>query len=299
MTPPKKLLITGATGFVGQFLVPYLEERGYDLTLPGRAEIGTIDGETDWHPHLQNVDAVIHLAGRAHVMQETHGNPIDLYREVNRDGTANLARQAQEAGVSRFVFMSSVKVMGERSDRPLTARDKPAPCDPYGVSKAEAETALAEFRDRMDVVCLRPPLVYGPGVKGNFLTLLKTIRKGLPLPLGAVHNRRSMIYAGNLASAVEQALSCPAGVYFPSDGTDLSTTGLIHLIGDSMGKKPFLLPVPVPFLKLAGRVTGRQAMIQRLTDDLQVDGALPSWQPPYVPQEGVASTVNWFLKHQS
>lgn len=296
MSAPKRLLITGATGFVGQCLVPYLQDRGYDLRLVGRREVGDFDGNTDWSMHLNGVDAVIHLAGRAHVMQETQANPIDIYRQVNRDGTLRLARQAQDAGIGRFVFMSSVKVMGERSGHPLSGRDTPAPCDPYGISKHEAEIALADLGSAMDVVSLRPPMVYGPGVKGNFLTLLKAVRKGLPLPLGAVHNKRSMIYVGNLAAAVEAALTCPAGSYLPSDGQDLSTAGLIRLIADSMGKKPCLPPVPIACLRLAGRLTGRSGMIQRLTDSLQVDGKIPGWQPPYTPQQGIADTVNWYLR---
>lgn len=290
MTIPKRLLITGATGFVGQSLVPYLRDKGYDLHLVGRAEIGAIDGQTDWQKHLPGIDAVIHLAGRAHVMQETHANPIDLYRRVNRDGTVNLAKQAQAAGVDRFVFMSSVKVMGERSDHALTSEDRPAPVDPYGISKLEAEDALDQLAQSMDVVSLRPPLVYGPGVKGNFQTLLKIVDKGLPLPLGAIRNRRSLIYVGNLASAIEAALTCPPGRYLPSDSHDLSTTELIRLIADCMGRKLLLAPVPPALLQIAGR----SAMIQRLVDSLTVDGRIPGWQPPHPPKEGIAATVNWF-----
>lgn len=294
MSPPTTLLVTGATGFVGRHLLPFLQDRGYAVRPVGREQIGSICETTDWRPFLNGVDAVIHLAGRAHVMRETEINQLDIYRKVNRDGTIALARQAREAGVGRFVFMSSVKVMGECSGRPLTMQDQPAPCDPYGVSKAEAEEALTNVCGPMQVVSLRPPLVYGPHVKGNFLTLLKIVEKGWPLPLGAVRNRRSMIYIGNLAAAIEAALTCAPGHYLPSDGVDLSTADLIRAIGAAMNKQPKLIPVPVPLLHLAGLMTGKSAMVQRLSESLTVDGHIPGWKPPFSINEGLSDTVQWF-----
>ena len=231
----RKILVTGGTGFVGQNLIPALAALGHTVISPSRADLGSIDGNTDWSAYLDDIDTVIHLAGRAHVMKESAANPIDLYRAVNLHGTDNLARQAADASVRRFIFISSVKVMGEASSRPLSAADTPAPVDPYGVSKAEAEEALLKYAGRLEIVSLRPPLVYGPGVKGNFIALLKLTARGYPLPLGAIRNRRSMIYVKNLVSAIIHSINCETGTYLPSDGQDLSTPDLFRLAGKGYG----------------------------------------------------------------
>ncbi|WP_115937404.1 NAD-dependent epimerase/dehydratase family protein [Aestuariispira insulae] len=293
-----KVLLTGSTGFVGKHLVPDLQAAGYTVIQPTRVEIGEIDGNTDWHPYLDDIDTVIHLANRAHVMNETSENPIDIYREVNLHGTENLARQAAEKGARRFIYLSSVKTMGEESQHPLSADDELAPCDPYGVSKAEAEEALLRYAGRMEIVILRPPLVYGPQVKGNFIALLRLLTRGLPLPVGAIKNRRSMIYVKNLTHAISHAIHCLPGIYLPSDQHDLSTPELFRLTAKALGYPARLLPVPVAALKMAGRLSGRSNMIQRLTESLTVDGKIPGWMPIYSPEEGLKETADWYRGHR-
>jgi nucleoside-diphosphate-sugar epimerase len=177
-----KVLVTGASGFVGQALLTRLELAGHGVSAITRSEIGDIDGKADWRPHLADIDAIVHLAARVHVMQDTADAPLSLYRTVNTEGTIRLAEAAREMKVHRFVFVSSIKVNGDRSDRHLTAQDPAAPQDPYAISKWEAEQALAGMSSDLDVVTLRPPLVYGPHVKGNFRRLIQIIDKGIPLP---------------------------------------------------------------------------------------------------------------------
>lgn len=293
-----KILLTGATGFIGTLLVPYLKEQGYSVTAPPRTTTGNIGPNTDWTQHLKDVDTVIHLAGRAHIMQEEAKDPLSLYRDVNSLGTAQLARQAEEAGVKRFIFASSVKVMGDRSNHPLAvAIDDPAPGDPYGQSKLEGENALCRIATKMDVVILRLPLTYGPGVKGNFINLLTLLQKSLPLPFGAIHNKRSMIYSGNLLSAIETSLTIKPGTYFPSDQDDLSTSRLVRILAAALDCPVVLLPVPVFILRLIGIMAGKRAMIQRLTDSLCIDGVMGGWIAPFSAKEGLTSTAKWFKKN--
>jgi len=291
----KTILVTGATGFIGQQLVPYLQNKGHRVIAPTRDEIGDIGPNTDWTSQLKGIDTVIHLAGRAHVMREDATDPLSLYRTVNSLGTATLAEQAQKRGVKRFIFASSVKVMGESSEHPLSAAlDTPAPSDPYGQSKLEGEDALKQIAKDMQIVILRLPLVYGPGVKGNFINLLKLLQKNIPLPFGAIHNKRSMIYAANLISAIDASLTVKAGIYFPSDQDDLSTPDLIRILTSALNFSPKLLPIPPIILRLIGLLTGKGAMIQRLTGSLRVDGKVGDWVPPYSAKEGLISIANWF-----
>ncbi|MES9862602.1 MAG: SDR family oxidoreductase [Candidatus Thiodiazotropha sp. LLP2] len=296
----KRVLVTGATGFVGVQLCPFLVSKGYevragvrekqaDWTICEQVALGDISADTDWSKALDAVDAVIHLAGRAHVMRESTEDPLLLFRQVNVEGSRGLARQAAEAGVRRLIYLSSIKVNGERSDdHPLTADDPAAPEDAYGQSKWEAEQALNQVAAEVDMalVILRPVLVYGPGVKGNMQSLVNWIRKGLPLPLGRIENQRSLVSIENLLDFITTCLDHPGAadeVFLVADGEDLSTPQLIRKLAYAMGVSPRLLPVPVMLLRLLGRLSGRSSAIDRLCGNLQVDISknrkLLGWRP--------------------
>lgn len=289
-----RILLTGATGFVGSYLAPLLRARGHMVDAVGRKETGALGPDTDWRPFLHDdTIAVIHLAGRAHVMREAEADAEAAYDRVNRAATQALAEQALAAGVSRFVFVSSVKAMGEEGLN-LSPTTPPAPADPYGRSKLAAEEALFALGPDLRTVVLRPPLVYGPGVKANFLALMKAVDKGVPLPLGLVQNRRSLISLRNLCDALIHALDCPPGVYCPTDPEPISTPDLIRGLALALGRKPVLLPVPVWALKALGGVTGRKAAIDRLTGDLTFTGWPPGWSPRQTATEGFAEITAWY-----
>jgi len=288
------VLVTGANGFVGRRLVPALQASGWCVRPATRAEVGDIGPDTDWRPLLADADAVVHLAARVHVMRDQAADPERAFDRVNHLATARLAAEANAAGVRRFVFMSSVKVYGDSSDHPLGAADKPCPTDAYGRSKLAAERALADAATGMSVVILRPPLVYGPGVKGNFLAMMRAVRRGWPLPLASVDNRRSLIFVGNLVDAIRAALDAPPGIYLPSDREDLSTPALIRRTAAALRRPERLFPVPPALLHGLAAVVGKSAAIERLTGSLTVDGALPGWQPPFTVDEGLAPTAGWF-----
>lgn len=306
----KTVLVTGANGFVGQALCPLLESCGWTVRKavrspqPGCIAVGNIGPDTDWRAALEGVTAVIHLAARVHVLHDTVGDPLTLYRTVNRDSTIHLARQAAQAGVKRLVYLSSIKVNGESTaDQPFRPTDPANPQDPYGVSKWEAEQALHRIAAEtgLEVVILRPPLVYGPGVKANFLRLLTLVERGIPLPLGAVNNRRSLLYLGNLADAIRCCLEHPAApgkTYLPSDGAPLSSPALVYAIAASLDKSPRLLPIPPALLKLAGWLTGKSAEVTRLLDSLEIDDPglrnELGWLPPYTVEQGLAVTAAWY-----
>ncbi len=266
--------------------------------------VGDIGPATDWRQALQGIDAIVHLAARVHVMRDDSSDPLAEHRRVNRDGTRRLAEQAARAGVRRLVFLSTVKVHGERSvDRPFTEDDDPSPQDPYAISKWEAEQALHEVasRARLETVVLRPPLVYGPDVKGNFLTLLNLCRKGVPLPIGSVRNRRSLLAVGNLADAIRACVAAPAAAgqaFLVRDGEDLATPELVRRIGRALGRPARLVPVPVPLLRLAGMTPGLGGTIGRLLDSLAVDDRklrrTLGWTPPLTMEAALAATAAWF-----
>lgn len=285
------VLVTGATGFVGQALCRSLRQAGWPIRTPGRGDIGDIGPDTEWRPWLDGADSVVHLAARVHVMRESHADASAAYNRVNCDATARLATQAAQAGVRRFVFLSSVKVHGDRSDRPLTAQDMPKPADPYGRSKHAAELMLSDLAPELETVILRPPLVYGPGVRGNFLSLMRLVDRGWPLPLGAIANRRSLIYLGNLVDAIHAALDAEPGIYLPSDRHDLSTPALVRNLAEALGKPARLFAAPMGLLRPAAGALGRGAAIDRLCGSLTVDGWLPGWQPRVTPSEGFAATA--------
>lgn len=316
----RRILVTGATGFVGGALVRRLVDRdSVTVIAPARGEaefvhprvqmprITSIDPATDWRVHLSNVECVVHCAARVHVMQESVANPLAAFREMNRDGTVNLARQAALAGVRRFVFLSSIKVNGEFTppDHSFAEQDSPAPQDPYGQSKFEAETALLRLSESsgMEVVIIRPPLIYGPGVKANFREMMRWLAKGIPLPLGAINNRRSMIGIENLVDLIVTCLAHPkAGnqLFLASDGMTLSTPRLLHVLSESMGRHAVLLPVPVRCLQIIGTMTGRREMINRLCSSLEVNSTksqtVLDWTPPVDTEAGLRETARHFLE---
>ena len=309
------VLVTGGAGFVGRPLCKYLASqeqrviacvremlalRSNSRFKINQVEVGNISPDTDWRPILVDADAVIHLAARVHVMHDAATDPLLIYREANTDTTLNLARQAAAAGVRRFIFVSTVKVHGEGRAEPYTESDLPMPQDAYAISKWEAEQGLHAISAEtgMEIVIFRPPLVYGLGVKANFLRLMQLVERGYPLPLGAVHNRRSLLYVGNLVSAIAHCLKHPAAAgktFLVSDGEDISTPDLIRLIAGEMGRPARLLPVPAPLIRLFAMAVGKRAEADRLLGSLVIDGSKLmdecGWRPPFSPQEGIRETV--------
>ncbi|ODU14638.1 MAG: NAD-dependent dehydratase [Thiobacillus sp. SCN 64-35] len=309
-----KVLVTGASGFVGRELCVTLLRSGHSVRgalrqIEGRVvllegvepvAVGAINAATDWKAALAGCDTVVHLAARVHVMDYMTSDPLAEFREVNSGGTLNLSSQAAHAGVKRFVFVSTVKVNGEGRDDPYRETDPPAPEDAYAISKWEAEQGLRRVAQEtgMEVVILRPPLVYGPAVKANFLQLMRTVERGWPLPLGAIRNRRSLLYLGNLVDAIRVCVEHPAAAgqtFLLDDGEPISTTGLVRALARAMGRPARLLAVPVGVLELAGALLGKRAAVMRLVGSLYVDSSAIrtrlDWTPPYSMEEGLAATV--------
>jgi nucleoside-diphosphate-sugar epimerase len=312
-------LVTGATGFVGAHLIPALQGAGWTVraavrssagvVLPegvDRVAVGDLAQAPDLRDALAGIDVVIHLAGRAHVVRETAADVDRIFGRVNVAATRHLADQAAVAGVRRFVLLSSVKVNGERTgDRPFTEADVPAPEDAYGRSKQEAEQALRAVgaATGLAVAIVRPPLVYGPGVKANFLRLLRLVDRGVPLPLGSVRNQRSLIGVWNLCDLIVACATHPAAAgetFLASDQRDLSTPELIRLIGHALGRPARLFPFPVTALRQAGRLAGQGDAVERLVGSLQVDSTkatrLLGWQPVVGVEEGLRRTGEWYLR---
>ena len=310
----QRILVTSASGFVGQALTRYLLGQSASIICPTRQPLAwqshgldnpiirDLSDTTDWSASLVGVDAVVHCAARVHVMQESAADPLSLFRQINVDATVHLAQQAAAAGVKRFIFLSSVKVNGESTlaGQPFRESDIPAPQDPYGMSKMEAEAALLELgrNTGMAVTIIRPPLIYGPGVKANFLSMMRWVQKGIPLPLGSIHNQRSFVYLGNLISLIVCCLQHPNAaqeVFLVSDGQDLSTTGLLRHCAHALQVTTRLLPIPASLLTLAARLIGRQAVADRLCGSLQVDISKArqqlGWTPPYTVVQGLRDTA--------
>ena len=307
------ILITGANGFVGKLLIRDLLKSQYEVVGAVRSqahnytdvkifEIGDIGPVTDWSVALDTVNVVVHLAARVHIMNDSATDPLSEFRKVNVDGTLNLARQAVKAGVKRFVFVSSIKVNGELTpeSKPFTASDKPCPQDAYGISKCEAEQELLKLADEtgMEVVIIRPPLVYGEGVKANFASMMQAVKRGIPLPLGAIHNKRSFVYIGNLVSLIVRCIDHEAAanqVFLVSDGEDLSTTELLRACAKALGVKARLLSIPQRLLEVIATILGKRDVAQRLCGNLQVDitkaHTMLGWVPPVSVVDGLRATA--------
>lgn len=311
------VLVTGASGFIGLALC----ERLIALSIPFRAairsankadnlpagidtvRIAALDSRTDWTQALAGIDIVVHLAARAHIMNENSTDSLSVYREVNVDGTRRLMQMSTAAGVKRFIFLSTVKVNGEKTAISYSEEDVPSPKDPYGISKWEAEEIIKRIAcdTATEVVILRPPLVYGPGVKANFLQLIKTIERGIPLPLASVDNHRSFIYLGNLIDAIITCIThvkARGATYLVSDGEDISTPELVRRIANALGCKARLIPVPVSLIRIGSRLTGRSSSADRLIGSLVVNSEKIrrdlAWDPPFSMEEGLKITAEWF-----
>jgi nucleoside-diphosphate-sugar epimerase len=310
------VLVTGANGFIGRSLCRALVEAGHvpraavRRIVPGSKGpepaicVGEIDGNTDWSKALRGIECIVHLASPSDPQRGSPADSLAEYRRVNVAGSRRLAEQAAAAGARRLVFMSTIKVNGERTaERAYTENDAPRPEDAYGISKQEAEQALRDVAQKtgLEIVVLRPPLVYGPGVKGNFQRLMRAVARGWPLPLGSIRNRRSLVFVGNLADSVVKALDAPRAAgrtYLVSDGEDVSTPDLVRGLARALGVKPRLLSLPLAALGLAATLAGKRAEFARLTGSLQVDSSRIrrelDWRPRYGLTEGLEETARWY-----
>lgn len=305
------ILVTGANGFVGKRLVEAVVELGYVTKKATRNDyadsitVGEIDGQTDWQLALNNVDIVVHTAARVHVMNELESEPLVEFRRVNVDGTLNLARQAAAAGVKRFIFISSIKVNGEKTTagHPFSADDIASPSDPYGISKHEAEQGLRLLSQQagMEIVIIRPPLVYGPGVKANFRSMMLWLSRGVPLPLGLIRNQRSLVFIENLIDFIVLCSDHPAAAnqtFLVSDGEDLSTTDLLRKMGLALNTPARLFLVPSTFIIFLASMFGKGDVARRLCESLQVDifktRNVLGWSPKLSVDEGLSKTAQGF-----
>jgi nucleoside-diphosphate-sugar epimerase len=311
-----RVLVTGANGFIGQALCRELKSAGFEVTGAVRDKagcndasfdavaIGALGPDTDWHEALDGAEVVVHLAGRAHATDGRNQAALALYRRINVEGTRRLAEAARESGVDRFIFLSSVKVHGEASGaRAFTERDLPAPRDPYGISKWQAEQALLRASEGTNLapVILRAPLVYGAGVKGNFHSLLRICASPLPLPFGAVGNRRSLIYLANLTAAIRECVTNAGArgkTFLLRDGEDISTPELIRRLRAALGRPARLVALPPSTLRLLAGIIGRKAAAARLLETLTVDDGLIrsslGWTPPHGLDQGLRETAQWY-----
>ncbi|WP_322015055.1 NAD-dependent epimerase/dehydratase family protein [Paraburkholderia sp. J12] len=314
----QRIVLTGSNGFVGQAVSRLLLAKGNQITGIVRRPAPSVDGlhswlldtddfndiESRWPADLR-CDTVVHLAARVHVMRDRSEDPLAAYRETNVAGTLRVARAARRAGARRFVFVSSIKAVAESSDgrEPLSELVPPRPVDPYGVSKLEAERALTEYGSTsgLDVVIVRPPLVYGPGVRANFLQLMNAIARGVPLPFAAIEARRSMVFVNNLADAIVHCAMDRHAVgrlFHVTDGHDLSVVELVRMLAWQLHAPGRFLSVPPALLRVAGRLTGRSAQVGRLLDEFRVDSrhitGVLGWQPPYTVEQGLLETAAWY-----
>lgn len=306
-----KVAVTGANGFVGRALCERLEAeqvlvRRIVRVATGRANEVVIPdslSQQHWEVALGEIDAVVHLAARVHVMHDSVADPAQAFRQVNCEMTRQLASASVRRGVRRFVFVSTIKVNGEGAQAPYREVDAPRPEDHYSQSKLDAERALMECsaHSSMQGIVLRPPLVYGPGVGGNFVRLLRAVWKGYPLPLAHVRNQRSLIYLANLVDAIMLAVRHPdaRGMYVVRDGEDLSTPDLIQRLARAMGVPDRLLPLPIPVMRAAAAVLGRRGALDRLVGSLQIDDSRIrdelGWDPPFSVDAGLERTARWYL----
>ncbi len=314
-----RVLLTGANGFVGQHLGAHLVQQGHQVVAATRRDhgklnytpvrrvvVGKIDPATDWSAALEGVEVIIHLAARVHVMKDQTADPLSAFREVNTAGTLRLARQAADAGIKRFVYLSTIKVNGEQTtDHAFCETDPAAPMDPYALSKWEAEQQLLALAANtgLEVSIVRPPLVYGPQVRGNFLRLLGFVARAWPLPLASIRNRRSLVGIRNLCGLLEVCMQHPAAageVFLVADEQDLSTPELLRLLAAAMGRPCRLVPFPTALLASLSKLLGQQAIWARLAGSLQVDISKArhtlGWQPAIPVEQGMAETVAWYQK---
>nr|WP_244151833.1 hybrid nucleoside-diphosphate sugar epimerase/sugar transferase [Malonomonas rubra] len=317
-------MVTGATGFIGRALCSLLVSSGYHVRRAVRTAadspqdgipqidtvtVGDIGPETEWDQALLGIDVVVHLAARVHFMKEPEADPAAVYHHVNTAAAEQLARSAVKQGVKRFVFLSTAKVNGEETGvKPFTEQDQPAPQDPYAHSKFNAETLLKNLvaETGMEVVVIRPPLVYGPGVKGNFKTMLSLVAKGIPLPFGAVNNKRSLVSVDNLVDLIATCIKHPAAanqIFMVADGEDLSTAELLQRIGQAMNKSARLIAVPAGLLQSVAAVLGKDAMAQRVLGSLQVDISkaknVLDWKPPCSVDAGLQRCIDHFCANRT
>jgi len=312
------IAVTGATGFLGSALLERLSTQ-YGVVALVRKEplvrlagvdyriCGDLSPSQEWSHLLPGVDVVIHTAARVHVMDASSSAAVNEFRRTNVEGTINLAQQAANGGAKRFIFLSSIKVNGEFTDpdRPFSAEDGPNPQEAYSISKMEAEQGLQEIGAKcgMEIVCIRPPLVYGPGVKGNFLSMLRWLKLGVPLPLGSIHNKRSLVSLENLVDLIITCIDYPAAanqIFLVSDDEDLSTSELLQRMSAALGQSVRLIPVPAKLLQMGAQMLGKKDVAQRLFGNLQVDISktknLLGWSPPMSVNEGLRKTAKWYLR---
>ena len=315
------VLVTGASGFIGSAVARRMVSDGLSvraathrkliLLPPGVVVVNSTElgGDFDWGPVVSGCHSIVHTAARVHVMRDSARDPLSEFRRVNVGGTLALARKAAEAGVRRFVFLSTVKVNGEQTQlgRPFTAEDTPAPEDAYGLSKHEAEAALRQLgaTTGMEVVSVRPVLVYGPGVKANFLAMMRWVAKGLPLPFGAIENRRSLVGLDNLVDLVAACVRHPSAAnqtFLVSDGEDISTKEMLLRTAVALGRHARLFPMPQNILEAGAMLVGKGKIVRRLLGSLQVDitrtRQLLDWTPPVSVDQQLASTADWFLTRE-
>lgn len=317
----KNILITGGTGFISKALFTSLLSNNYKVrtTVRETAELeklpvgitglttGNLVHVTDWKPFLDGVDVVVHLAAHVHHMQDDGSNSEETYQQINVKVTQALAETASKSGVKRFVFISSIKAMGEETE-PHETWNESSPCKPqdaYGRSKYDAEQALTDISHKtgLEVVILRVPLVYGPNLKANMARLFRIVDRGLPLPLGKVKNTRSLLFVGNLVDAIRLSLDHPKAVgqtFLVSDGEDISSPELIRRIAHALNRPARLLPFPPSVLRWAGRLTGKSSMVDRLLNSLEIDSSMIrkelNWTPPFSMNQGLQETSAWFKK---
>lgn len=322
-----KVLVTGAYGFVGRTLCRELKRRGYPVRGSVRrigkysnaaevdknesnvpavdiVAVGNIGPHTDWTKAVEGIDVIMHLAGRAHVLHEIQSSSLEAFRHTNTFGTECLASTAADSGIKRFIFISSIGVNGNAtSETPFTELSPPSPHNPYAISKWEAEQALSRIAGDagMELVVLRPPLVYGPDAPGYFARLIRLIKIGFPLPLGDIMNLRSFVYVGNLVDAIVKCANRPEAAgetFLVSDGHDLSTPDLIRMIASEMDKTPALISCPTFLLKLLGKLTGKSSKVHQLIYSLCIDSSKIrnklDWRPPFSVEEGIKETVKQF-----
>jgi nucleoside-diphosphate-sugar epimerase len=305
-----KILVTGGTGFVGRVAVPALQAAGHAVRLAlrtsgaaipvGSVVVGDLGPATDWERALEGIDAVVHLAARVHVMRD-HAGSAEEFKRTNADGTLRLARAAADAGARRFVFVSTIKVNGESTTtQPFRADDEPHPCDDYGRSKLAAELGLREIPG-IEPVIIRPPLVHGPGAKGNLARFCRLARAGLPVPFGAIDNRRDLVGVVNLANLIERCVWHPAAkgeVFLAADGEPLSTPELFRTIAEALGRPARMIRVPVALMRVVARPLGFGAEFDRLTQSLEIDATKTrqqlDWRPPVTAGDGITAMVRAF-----